>query len=78
MMRREFPRVARWCVRVHDEQARAERGEEEWLAGDEVPAGAMELLQVFFAEFWPVLESTCRVLTAYAGGVCEQEEGGRP
>lgn len=65
MMRDEFPHVATWCERVHDRGGLAERGSEQWFEDDHLPDAVMELLQVFFTEFWPVLDSTCRVLTSY-------------
>ncbi|CAK0882182.1 unnamed protein product [Prorocentrum cordatum] len=65
MMEEEFPRVSQWCRRVHDRGSRPERGAEEWLPDDAVPETIMQLLLVFFTEFWPVLRSTCSVLTSY-------------
>lgn len=65
MMREEYPNVASWCERVHDHAGKPARGPEEWLPGDEVSDDVMQLLQVFFTEFWPVLTSTCEVLTTY-------------
>jgi len=67
MMRNEFPHVARWCERLHDQGGgdAVDRPEATWLSGDVIPDTLMPVLQVFFAEMWPVLESTCHVLKAY-------------
>lgn len=65
MMEESFPRVSRWCRRVHDRGSQPERGPEEWLPNDEVPETILQLVQVFFTEFWPVLQSTCICLTSY-------------
>eukprot|EP01065_Artemidia_motanka_P038806 TRINITY_DN47659_c0_g1_i1.p1 TRINITY_DN47659_c0_g1~~TRINITY_DN47659_c0_g1_i1.p1 ORF type:complete len:508 (+),score=95.14 TRINITY_DN47659_c0_g1_i1:79-1602(+) len=39
----------------------------EWLPNDEIPATITEVLRLFFAECWPVLESTVSVLRRYIG-----------
>lgn len=69
MMRREFPRVAAWCERLHDEggarSAGGGVGPEDWLDDDQVPETVLPLLHVFFNEFWPVLKSSCEVLARY-------------
>lgn len=61
MMRADFPRVADWCERTH----RGEVVDGDWLQLDVVPETILPLLQVFFDEFWPVLRSTCGVVTRY-------------
>ena len=63
-MMEEFPRVSQRRRRVHDRGSQPERSAEEWLPNDEVLETILQLLQVFFTEFWPVLESTRTVLTS--------------
>eukprot|EP00450_Noctiluca_scintillans_P016197 CAMPEP_0194522542 /NCGR_PEP_ID=MMETSP0253-20130528/57146_1 /TAXON_ID=2966 /ORGANISM="Noctiluca scintillans" /LENGTH=502 /DNA_ID=CAMNT_0039366989 /DNA_START=57 /DNA_END=1566 /DNA_ORIENTATION=+ len=70
MMRIEFPRVANWCERCHNrggEKTGITTCEEldDWLEDDEVPGTILPILEIFFTEMWPVLKSTCRVLTEY-------------
>lgn len=36
-----------------------------WLADDRVPDAIMPILGIFFAEMWPVLQSSTRVLSSY-------------
>jgi glutathione S-transferase len=60
MLREHYPRVVDWCERCH-----AGGGDGAWLEDDEVPATLLPLLSVFFEEFWPVLQSTCKSVGAY-------------
>jgi len=36
-----------------------------WLAGDEVPATLLPVLEIFFSEMWPMLRSTCAKLRSH-------------
>ena len=65
MLQEEFPNVVAWCERAHDLGGIPQQGPEEWLPNDEVPVAILQLLQIFFSEFWPVLKSSCEVLTRY-------------
>ena len=68
MMRQDFPRVSAWADRLHDGGQACEadpRPEGDWLAGDDVPKTMLPIVQVFFKEMWPVLESSCTLVTRY-------------
>ena len=64
MIRRQFPLVEKWILRCHDGcVGRTDNGE--WLVHDAVPESILPMLQVFFCEFWPVLQSSCQILSHY-------------
>uniref|UniRef100_A0A7S1AHU4 GST N-terminal domain-containing protein n=1 Tax=Noctiluca scintillans TaxID=2966 RepID=A0A7S1AHU4_NOCSC len=71
MMRSECPLVVKWVERLHHRGGEPLIGEniegdaEDWLPDDKVPDTVLPMLQIFFTEMWPVLKSTCRVLTDY-------------
>ncbi|CAJ1422004.1 unnamed protein product, partial [Effrenium voratum] len=71
MLRREFPRVSSWAERLHAGGAPCAadlRAEGDWLPEDAVPETMLPILEVFFDEMWPVLESSCVQVTGYLQG----------
>ncbi len=69
LMRRLAPRVAAWAEYTHAPQ-HCQSGT--FLPGDEIPVGAMKILQLFAAQQWPVLKATDEALATWANG---QEPG---
>ena len=64
MMVQEYPRVCRWAERLHE----GDLGDGDWLLDDFIPSTLFPILQVFFTEMWPVLKSTCKIVTDYCHG----------
>jgi len=50
----------------------------EWLGDDRVPATLLPVLEVFFAEMWPMLQSTLATLRAYLASGRHQPGGDLP
>lgn len=63
LMRRLAPRVAAWAEYTHAPQ-HCLAGD--FLEGDEIPVGVMEMLQRFAAQQWPVLKATSEALKAWS------------
>ena len=64
MIRRQFPLVAKWIVRCHDGLVgRSDNGD--WLPDDDIPESILPMLGVFFSEMWPVLQSSCHIISRY-------------
>jgi len=67
MMEREYPKVMEWCRRCHgdEEQGEEERVRSEWPADDAVAPTIEPMIEAFFEEMMPMLQSTCRALGSY-------------
>lgn len=90
MMKEDYPNVFNWAQRLHDKGGGRPAVRGRWMRNDSVPSTVLPLLRIFFEEMWPVLRSTCKVLTRYiqeempnklpggsfSSGCMDQEPGG--
>lgn len=65
MMRTNYPKVLQWAKRLHDDGGGNAALRGQWMRNDSIPSTVLPLLRIFFNEMFPVLKSTCQVLTEY-------------